>query len=318
MGMAFLWIVLGLVLLMAGADLLVRGAVAFSLRVGITPLVVGLTVVAFGTSSPELAVGCQASLAGQGDITLGTVIGSNICNILLILGLACVIRPISIHLQVLRVDLPILLVITVGVSCLLTIGVLSRLTGVVLIMTLIGYAWVTIHIARKDLSVESSGVFGELPSGSPGIPWIALFLVAGPVMLTVGSDWILRGATEAALAWGVDEVVIGLTLVAISGSLPELATSVTAAIKGKGDLAIGNVIGSNIFNLLCVLGFSAIAAPIPVQNITKVDVWTMIAVTVLLVPLMRSGFTLRRWEGALMLGLYAMYFGYLLLGHAGA
>lgn len=315
--MAYLWIILGLVLLMVGADLLVRGAAAFALRVGITPLVVGLTVVAFGTSSPELAVGAQASLGGQGDITLGTVIGSNICNILLILGLGCVIRPITIHLQVLRFDLPVLVVITVGVSAVLTLGELSRFIGFVLLATIISYIWLTIYMARKDMRAGSAGDYEEMPSGSLGIPLIVLFLIVGPVMLTVGSDWVLRGATEVARAWGVSEVVIGLTLVAVSGSLPELATTVAAAVKGKGDIAIGNVIGSNIFNLLCVLGFSAIAAPIPVQNITIVDVGTMIAVTVLLVPLMRMGFTLRRWEGVLMLGLYGLYIGYLLLGHAG-
>lgn len=315
--MAYLWIILGLVLLMVGADLLVRGAAAFALRVGITPLVVGLTVVAFGTSSPELAVGAQASLGGQGDITLGTVIGSNICNILLILGLGCVIRPITIHLQVLRFDLPVLVVITVGVSAVLTLGELSRFIGFVLLATIISYIWLTIYMARKDMRAGSAGDYEEMPSGSLGIPLIVLFLMVGPVMLTVGSDWVLRGATELARAWGVSEVVIGLTLVAVSGSLPELATTVAAAVKGKGDIAIGNVIGSNIFNLLCVLGFSAIAAPIPVQNITIVDVGTMIAVTVLLVPLMRMGFTLRRWEGVLMLGLYGLYIGYLLLGHAG-
>jgi cation:H+ antiporter len=302
------WIAVGLALLLVGADLLVRGATSLALRMGITPLVVGLTVVAFGTSSPELVVSVKASLAGQGPITLGTVIGSNIANIALILGLASLIRPIEIHLQVLRVDLPIMIVVSFVVAGIMLTGELSRAAGAVLVAGVIAYSVVTIRMARNEARSKAEETLEEsVPAEIHSVPVIALLCIAGPALLALGADWSLKGAIQLAEAWGVSEAVIGLTIIAVGGSLPELATSVVAAAQGKGDIAIGNVVGSNIFNLLCVLGAAAAARAIPIAGIGGVDVAMMLFVSVLIFPLMWTGGRLRRWEGALMLVLYGGY-----------
>ena len=315
MGIALAQIVGGLILLVVGADLLVRGAVSLALRVGISPLVVGLTVVAFGTSSPELVVGVQAALKGQGELTLGTVIGSNICNIVLILGVASLIRPLRIRLQVVRFDVPCMLAATVLVSGLLATGHLGRGMGAMLLALLVGYTVYTITLARREGAGPPEAELTEaVVEKRYSVPILAIFLIVGVPLLVVGADLILRGAVELATRWGVSQAVIGLTLVAVGGSLPELATSVVAAVQRKGDIAVGNVVGSNIFNLLSVLGLSALAAPIPVTGIRVSDVAVMLVVSFLLLPLMRTGLELKRWEGGLMLGIYAGYVVYLFAG----
>jgi cation:H+ antiporter len=298
----------GLILLMVGADLLVRGAAALALRVGISPLVVGLTVVAFGTSSPELVVGVQAALRGQGEMTLGTVIGSNICNIVLILGVSALIRPLRIHLQVLRFDLPCMLAATVLVSAFLATGHLGRGMGLVLVGLLVAYTVYTITLARREGAGIPEVEFEQAVAEKRySVPLLVLFLILGVPLLVAGSDLVLRGAVKVAVGWGVSQAVIGLTLVAVGGSLPELATSVVAAVQRKGDIAVGNVVGSNIFNLLSVLGLAALAAPITVGGIQPSDVAVMLVVSFLLFPLMRSGLQLNRWEGGVMLAVYAGY-----------
>ncbi len=305
----------GLVLLMLGADLLVRGAASLALRLGISPLVVGLTVVAFGTSSPELFVSIKASLAGQGAITLGTVIGSNICNIVLILGVACLIRPLQIHLQVLRFDLPCMLGATVLVMALLATGEITRFMGGGLLLLVIGYSAITIWMARREKKSPAELEYeDEVKCPLKSVPLMVVFVLVGAGLLVVGADLVLRGAVVVAKSWGVSEAVIGLTIVAVGGSLPELATSVVAAVKRNGDIAVGNVIGSNIFNLLSVLGAAALANPIPVVGISRIDTGVMLFVSVLIFPLMRSGFELKRWEGVLMLSIYVSYVIYLFVG----
>ncbi len=310
--MAFFLIIGGFVILILGANLLVRGATALAIRAGITPLVVGLTVVAFGTSSPELVVSAKAAWTGQGEIALGTVIGSNICNIVLILGLASLIRPIEVHLQVLRFDLPVMILVTLLVSGMLFMDTLSRLHGAFLLAGIICYVVWTIYAARREPESPEAHEFADEAGNGPRQLWALLvFLIVGALMLAVGSEFILKGAIELASAWGVSQAVIGLSIVAAGGSLPELATSVVAAAKGKGDIAIGNIIGSNIFNLLSVLGTAALVRPIQITGIDYVDVTVMIFVTVLLFPLMRTGFVLKRWEGAVMLVIYVGYVVYL-------
>lgn len=305
---SFALVVAGLLLLCGGAEILVRGAAGMALRLGITPLVVGLTIVAFGTSSPELFVSTKASLVGQGSLALGTVVGSNICNILLILGVGCLIRPIKIHLQVLRVDLPIMVAASVLLAVMLWAGELTRLYGVGLIAGVILYTWFTIRLSKRDAGKKDAESFvtEQDKSEGPGL-WLVILMVAGAGLLVVGTDMILKGAVDLATRLGISEAVIGLTLIAVGGSLPELATTVSASIGGNGDIAVGNVVGSNIFNILCVLGVASTARAIPVSGIEVADVFVMLGVSVLMVPLMKSGFSLKRWEGVMMLLLYAIY-----------
>jgi len=279
-----------------------------ALRLGITPLVVGLTIVAFGTSSPELFVSTKASLLGQGSLALGTVVGSNICNILLILGVGCLIRPIKIHLQVLRVDLPIMVAASLLLAVMLWTGELTRVYGIGLIGAVLLYTGFTIRLSKRDAGKKDAEAFvpeGDKSEG-PAL-WLVVLMVGGAILLVVGTDMILSGAVDLATRLGVSQAVIGLTLIAVGGSLPELATTVSASIGGNGDIAVGNIVGSNIFNILCVLGFASVAHPIPVSGIELADVLVMLGVSVMIVPLMKSGFSLKRWEGAVMLLLYAVY-----------
>jgi cation:H+ antiporter len=268
----------------------------------------GFTENLHATSSPELVVGVQAALRGQGEMTLGTVIGSNICNIVLILGVSALIRPLRIHLQVLRFDLPCMLAATVLVSAFLATGRLGRGMGLALVGLLAAYTVYTITLARREDAGMPEAAFEQaVAERHYAVPVLALFLILGVPLLVAGSDLVLRGAVKVAVGWGVSQAVIGLTLVAVGGSLPELATSVVAAAQRKGDIAVGNVIGSNIFNLLSVLGLAALAAPITVAGIQPADVAVMLVVSFLLFPLMRSRLQLNRWEGGVMLAVYAGY-----------
>ena len=311
MGLALIQLVVGFALLSGGAELLVRGAAGLSIRMGITPLVVGLTVVAFGTSSPELVVSVQDALRGEGQIALGTVIGSNICNILLILGAASLAKPLSIHLQILRVDLPILTACTVFVAVVISFGSLPRWFGVLLLVGISSYTALTIYLARREQGsqpIEFDSTATETPHA---MPVLFLFVGIGAGLLAVGSTFMLQGAVTVARHWGVSQSVIGLTVVALGGSLPEFATSLLAGMKGKGDIAVGNVVGSNIFNLLCVLGAASVARPLIVTGINNIDLIMMVAVTILVIPLMYTGCRLGRREGGMMLIAYAAYVVYL-------
>ena len=304
-------ILFGVVLLIGGAEWLVRGASSLAVRAGITPLVVGLTVVAFGTSSPELVVGIQAAVTDRGAVALGTVVGSNICNIVLILGLAALVRPMATHREVLRLDLPIMILVTVVFTAVALLSPsLTRWHGAALLTGIVVYSAFTIHLARRHAAgVEARVDTEHVPSGMPG--WrMALFLAAGPLLLVTGSDLVLDGAVAGAERLGVSQAVVGLTVVAVGGSLPELATSLAAAMKGKADIAAGNVIGSNIFNILCILGAAALARPIPLRGgdtIGAVDLAMMNLAAIALFPMMSSGMRLGRVEGAAMLAVYVVY-----------
>jgi len=311
-----LMLLAGLALLVVGAEALVRGASKIAAAFGISPLVIGLTVVAFGTSAPELAVGAQAALAGNGDIALGNVIGSNIFNILVIIGLSAVIIPLVVHQQLVRWEVPLVIGLSILVLIMGLDGKLGRIEGALLFLGLITYIIFQIWKGRsesEEVQQEYAREYGNGRDKTIG-QWAlnVVLLVAGLGMLVLGADWLVESATTIARSLGISELVIGLTIVAAGTSAPELATSAMAALRGERDIAVGNAIGSNVFNILGVLGLTAILAPdgiaVPASAL-RFDIPVMIAVAVAALPIFFTGFTIARWEGALFL---AMYCGYVL------
>lgn len=320
-----IFFIIGLVLLVAGAEVLVRGASKLASMVGISPLVVGLTVVAFGTSTPELAVSLKAAAAGRADVGVGNIVGSNICNILLILGIAASITPLVVVQKLIRFDVPILLGISVLLYLLSLNGLLSRPEAVLLFIIGLGYTAFLIWESRREtraVKEEYEREFAEPPDGKK--QWVInpVLIVLGLVMLTVGSGWLVDGAVKAAVAFGLSELVVGLTVVAIGTSLPEVATSVMASLRGEGDIAVGTVIGSSLFNILVVLGLTGTILPsgIPVSPAAiGFDLPVMLAVTFACFPVFFTGNLIARWEGGLFLAYYTAYVAYLLMnatGHA--
>lgn len=310
----------GLVLLTVGGELLVRGASKIAAKFGIAPLVVGLTVVAFGTSSPELAVSIKAAWQGQSDISLGNVVGSNIFNILFILGLSSLIVPLAVSKQLLNFDVPIMVGASVLVLLLALDGSVGRIDGCLLVLLLGTYLWKTISISKKDRRTRDSSPSIEKSLSVEKTPIIVLLLLifAGLVALVFGAQIFLDGAIEVARMFGMSELVIGLTIVAAGTSLPEVATSILAAIKGERDIAIGNVVGSNIFNILCVLGFSALVTPVNVAPAAlSFDIPVMIWVAVACLPIFFTGLTIARWEGLFFLFFYIAYTIYLVMDQSG-
>lgn len=313
------FLVLGLVLLVAGAELLVRGASRLALRFGISPLVIGLTVVAFGTSAPEMAVSVQAGLAGQADIALGNMVGSNIFNVLLILGISALIVPLVVSQQLVRLDVPIM----IGVSVLLLVmaldGRIGRFDGLLLFSGIVAYTVFAIQQGRKEsaaVQAEYALEYGDGKSTWLGrLPLQIAFIVAGLALLVLGAHWLVGGAVAIARLFGVSELIIGLTIVAAGTSLPELATSVVAALRGERDIAVGNIVGSNIFNILAIAGIAAAVTPGGLDvapALLRFDILVMIAVALACLPIFASGHLIARWEGALFLGYYAAYVLYLI------
>lgn len=310
---------LGFVFLVLGAEVLVRGASRLARAMGITPLVVGLTVVAFGTSAPEVAVSVQSALAGKGDLAFGNVVGSNIANILLVLGLSACVAPLVVAVPLVRVDVPIMVMATVLVVNLAWDGTISRPEGVVLLAALTGYVWFTVASSRKAVATAKEGGGGNddsVPRGAAAMAMNVVLVLAGFGLLVYGSDFLVAAAVTMARAWGVSELVIGLTVVAVGTSLPEVATSVMASFRGERDIAVGNVIGSNIFNLLCVLGAASTLAPggLPISRAAmNLDVPVMMAASVACLPIFMNGYRIARWEGGIFLFYYVAYAGYLVL-----
>jgi cation:H+ antiporter len=316
-------IIAGLVFLVAGGELLVRGASALAAIAGISPLVIGLTVVAFGTSSPELAVSIQAGLGGNSDIAVGNVVGSNIFNVLFILGLCALILPLIVSVQLVRREVPIM----IGISFLLAVlafdGNIGMLDGILLFAGIIGYTTWSIISSRKETAAakaEYSQEFGEAKlAPKKDMRFIAIqlgFLLSGLIVLVIGSGWLVDGSIALATALGVDDVIIGLTIVAAGTSMPEVATSIIATIRKERDIAIGNVVGSNIFNILGILGLSAIITPgglTVVPQMIAFDIPIMIAVALACLPVFFTGFSIARWEGAVFLGSYVAYTAFLVL-----
>lgn len=312
------YLLLGFLLLLGGAEFLVRGAARMALAVGITPLVVGLTVVAFGTSAPELAVSMVSTFTGDGDLALGNVIGSNIFNILVILGLSAAIIPLVVAQQLVRIDVPFM----IGISFLLLVlgldGVIGRWDGLLLSSGIVSYTAFLIIKSRKEgkeVSEEYQTEFGE---DEKTHPWWqnVLWMVVGMAGLVLGSTWLVDSAVSIARAYEVSELVIGLTIVATGTSLPEVATSVVAAVKGERDIAVGNAVGSNIFNILCVIGFSSLLSPGGVavsRAALTFDLPVMIGVAVACLPIFFTNYRITRLNGVFFLLYYGAYLGYLLL-----
>ncbi|MEX6502409.1 calcium/sodium antiporter [Pseudomonas zhanjiangensis] len=316
----FIYLIAGLILLVAGAEVLVRGAAKLAAQFGIPPLVIGLTVVAFGTSAPETAVSVQSAWNGSGDLAIGNVLGSNIANVLLILGMTALVAPLIVSRQLIRLDVPLM----IGAS-LLTFGLawdgeLSRLDGALLFSGVLAYTTFLIISSRRDPGAaddEFAKEFGLQEAPKP-YAWLVNLglLVAGLVLLVGGSNLLVEGAVSLARALGLSELIIGLTVVAIGTSLPELATSLIAAFKGERDIAVGNIVGSNLFNLLCVLGLASLVSPAAISvspNALAFDFPVMIAVAVACLPIFFSGYRINRWEGLLFLAYYGAYTLYLLL-----
>ncbi len=307
----------GLVLLYLGAEGLVGGSSSLALQLGLSPLLVGLTVVAFGTSTPELTVSLLAALDGQGAISVGNVVGSNICNIGLILGLSALVRPLRTSSQIVHIDVPLMIGVTVLAVVLLAGGSIGRATGALFCLILAGYCVFSIRLARRSQADVLAEDFGkELRVSRRGLALDALWVVGGLGLLVAGSRLMVDGAVGMGRALGWSEAVIGLTVVAVGTSLPELAASVLAAVRGESDIAIGNIVGSNIFNLLAILGLSALAHPIDATGIALSDLLVMLGFAVLLWPLAWWQRRICRWEAALLLALYAAYVLWLLRGGA--
>ncbi len=320
--MTILLFIGGLIGLVAGAELLVRGASRLALSFGISPLVVGLTIVAFGTSAPEMAVSTGAVLSGQTDIAIGNVVGSNIFNVLFILGVAALITPLVVNIQLIRQEVPIM----IGASLLLLAlgldGKLGFIDGAILFALLIAYTVFLIVQSRGESKAAQDQFSTEITPAVPGgwdskLPAQLALIVAGLGLLVLGSDWLVTASTVFAKALGVSDLVIGLTIVAAGTSMPEVATSLMAAIKGERDIAVGNVVGSSTFNILGCLGLSGIVSGdlglVMPAAILNFDIWVMIAVALACLPIFMTGREIARWEGGVFVLYYAAYVTYLIL-----
>ncbi len=298
------WLLLTLlsfVLLFAGAELLVRGGAGIALRLGLSALVVGLTVVAYGTSTPELVVSVKAAWAGQPGIAVGNVVGSNIFNIAVILGIAAIIRPVRSGSVAVNRDAPVMVAVTCGGIAVLWDGNVTRWEGLLLVAASAVYTVWIIRQARKEKSDDDEGL------RPLGMVKALLFIAAGLVVLVIGSRLLVVNAVEIARALGVSEAVIGLTIIAAGTSMPELATSAVGALRGHSDIALGNVIGSNIFNILFVLGLAAVVHPIHGVSLRAVDQVFLLGSALVLVPMMWTGRRVGRVEGGILLAMYAAY-----------
>ena len=286
-----------------------RGASSGARRLGLSPLIIGLTVVAYGTSAPELVVSLQAAIGGTPDIALGNVVGSNISNVGLILGTAAVVTPITVQAQILRLEVPIMVGVSALLIGLLWDGRMGRLDGLLLVAGAVGYALLCVWSATAD---APSAVEAEFDDGLPETgAWARdlLFGAGGLGLMVLGAQWLVAGAVAIAEGLGVSAVVIGLTVVAVGTSLPELATSIVAARRGHSDIALGNVLGSNIFNVLGILGVTASVRPIDATGLPWYDGVAMLGFAVLTVPFLWSGSTFSRREGAALLVAYGAYVG---------
>jgi cation:H+ antiporter len=316
--MVYLVFIAGILLLIAGAEALIRGASRLASAFGIAPLVIGLTVVAFGTSSPEFAVTVKAVLSDQASIAIGNVIGSNIFNVLLILGISAIIAPLSVSRQLVRFDVPLMIGLSIGVLLLSLDLEVGRLDGSLLFGGLIVYSLVLIRQSRRSGSTLREEVATEERSADrkeTGWTRNAAAVVIGLALLVIGSRWLVDSAIAIATDMGVSDLVIGLTIIAAGTSLPEVVTSVVASARGERDIAVGNVVGSNLFNLMGVLGLAGIIAP---QGITlspavlTFDLPVMVAVAFACLPIFFTGGEISRWEGVILLGYYGAYTTYVI------
>jgi cation:H+ antiporter len=326
---SLLFFLLGCVLLVYGAELLVRGASWIATTIGISPLVIGLTVVAYGTSAPELAVSLESSFNGQPDLAVGNIVGSNIANVLLILGLSAVVSPLIVSKQLIRLEVPLMVAISIAMFFMGIDGAIDRSEGLLLFFSGVIYTIFVLWQSRRDEAAKQGAMLEQNSDGENQLdlravrprPRLVLVLVnlfwllIGLGMLVLGSRSLIHGAVAIARLVGVSELIIGLTIVAVGTSLPELATSVIASMRGEKDIAVGNVIGSNIFNILVVLGLSSIITPGGVAvslPAMRFDIPVMIAVAIACLPIFFTDYVVTRREGWLFLAYYATYTAYLL------
>jgi cation:H+ antiporter len=320
--MAILLFIAGLAFLVIGAEALVRGASRLAACLGISPLVIGLTIVAFGTSSPELAISVKSVLAGQAGIAVGNIVGSNIFNVLFILGLSALFAPLLVSQQLVRFDVPLMTILSIMVLICSLDGSFSRMEGLLMMAALAVYVWFLIYQSRREsgaVKEEYAKEFGIAEAKTSSWATDIVLIVTGLGLLVLGSRWLVDSAVAFAHYLGVSELVIGLTIVAAGTSLPEVFTSVIAAIRGERDIAVGNVVGSNIFNILGVLGAASIVAPTGIEvspALISFDIPVMIAVAFACLPIFFTGGAISRWEGALLLGYYIAYTLYIILAAA--
>jgi len=302
-------LVAGLVILYFGAEALVRGSSSLALRLGISPLVAGLTVVAYGTSMPELAVSIKAVLAGQTGMALGNIVGSNTLNVGVILALAALIQPLKVEFRLVRFDIPLMLGLSIIFSVMLWTGGVRYWMGWFLVALLFLYTILQIVWARREKTLKVELEFeNALQAPTKHWLWDLLFILGGILFLALGGRWLVDGGAGLARAFGVSEVIIGLTVIAMGTSAPELASTIVAALRREADIAVGNVVGSNIFNILSVAGVTSLVRPLDSAGMEFVHVAFMLLISFLILPLARTGFVLKRWEGGLLLVCYAAYF----------
>ena len=314
--MDFLMIAGGFGGLILGGNMLVQGAVSIATRLKISPMIIGLTLVGFGTSTPELVTSVQAAFAGSPGIAVGNVIGSNIANILLILGISALMSPILVNAAALKRDGTVLILASLLCLAVVLYGEVGRIAGGILLLSLFLYLSGTIYAERRAKTVAAEVYLSEAETLSPTekpLWWNVIVLISGMAITILSAGYVVQGAVSLATELGISETVIGLTIIAIGTSLPELITSVIAARKGQSDVALGNVIGSNIFNILGILGVTALLQPmdIPAAIVTQ-DIWIMLGVTALFVIFARTGWRISRREGLVMALGYCAYVGYLL------
>lgn len=324
--MAIVWMIVGLIVLTLGAEVLIRGGSGLAKAFGLPSLIIGLTIVAFGTSTPEIAVSIGAAYTGDPGIALGNAIGSNTCNILFILGLSSMVAPLIVSAQLIRLDVPVMIA-TAGLAWIFALdGQLVRWEGMTLFALLLVYLGVLMSLGQRKGSDPSAPLPAPVteevasPEPPPRVLTSVVFTIVGLVMLMFGARLLVNGATTLAQAMGVSDLLIGLTIVAIGTSLPEVATSLVAAIRGQRDIAVGNIVGSNIFNMLAVLGGATSVAPDPMAvetNALELDFPVMMAATVVCLPLFITGGRISRWEGALLFLSYGAYIVYLVLSATG-
>lgn len=314
---AVLLVVLGIGLLVVGGETLLRGSVGLATVLSLTPAVIGLTVVAAGTSIPELAVSGVASIEGSPDIAVANVVGSNIFNITVIIGICAMVRPFPILGNTLRLEYPALAIVTILAVVLVQDGWVGRMDAILFVGLYVAFTAYLIRVVRRQMSTREEkrmdAEVSELESKQPPKAWLSILLVvAGIVLLGLGAQATVNGASQLARLWGWSERLIGLTIVSAGTGLPEVVASLVSSIRDRSDIALGNVIGSNIFNLLIVLGFSGLLAPLPVlPGIASGDCWWMLGTTLVLLPIILNGKKVYRWEGFALLVIYGIYMIYL-------
>lgn len=308
--MEYLWLVLGLATLIVAGEFLVKGAVGIALKFNIPTLVIGMTIVAFGTSAPELLVSIKAALEGHPEISIGNVLGSNIANLALVLGLTTIVLPINVQQSTIRIDWPIMMLSTITFSLFIINGVIDLWEGILYVLALIAFNYFMIKNSSNQAEINDEEE--QITSEKNFVKNICLVII-GVIGLTYGANWLLDGAVKIALNFGVSEYVIGVTVVAFGTSVPELVTSLVAAIKKQTDISIGNLIGSNIFNLLAVLGITSVIKEIPVsEQVQNQDVFWLLGISFIIFPLMLFNRRINRISGLILVISYIIYIYFVL------